>query len=61
MLQAADPAGRVVGLEVERHAPLGGHVVGHLAAPLVARGVRFLHELVDGRALVLLDLVELPA
>ena len=60
VLQAADAPGRVVGLEVERHAALGGHVVGHLAAPLVARAVRLLHELVDGGALVLLDLVELP-
>ena len=59
VLQGADAAGRVVGLEVERHAPLGGDVVGDLAAALVARAVRLLDELVDGGALVLLYLVEL--
>ncbi len=60
VLQAADAPGGVVGLEVECHAPLGGHVVGHLGAALVARVVRVLvHELVDGGALVLLNLVEL--
>ena len=53
MLQAADAPGGVVGLEVERHAPFGGHVVGHL------RAVRVLDQLVDGGALVLLYRVEL--
>jgi hypothetical protein len=38
VLQRLDPPGRVAGLEVEGHAPLGGHVVGHLGPPLVARG-----------------------
>ena len=61
VLQAADAPGRVVGLEVERHAPLGGDVVGHLGAALVARAVRLLDQLVDGGALVLLYLVELRA
>ena len=59
VLQAADAAGGVVGLEVERHAPLGGHVVGHLGTALVARAVRLLDQVVDGGALVLLYLVEL--
>ena len=61
VLQAADAPGRVVGLEVEGHAPLGGHVVGDLLAAVVARRVRVLDQLVDGGALVLLDLVELSA
>ena len=61
VLQAADAPGGVVGLEVERHAPLGGDVVGHLGAPLVARALRLLDQLVDGRTLVLLYLVELAA
>ncbi len=61
VLQAADAPGRVVGLEVEGHAPLGGHVVGDLLSALVARRVRLLDQLVDGGALVLLDLVELSA
>ena len=60
MLQGADAPGRVVGLKVERHAPLGGDVVGHFAPALVARAVRLVDELVDGGPLVLLYLVELP-
>ena len=59
MLQAADVPGRVVGLEVEGHPALGRHVIGHLGATLVARVARLVHELVDGGALVLLNLVEL--
>ena len=59
MLQRADAPGRVVGLEVEGHATLGGDVVGHLAPALVARRGGLLDQVVDGGALVLLDLVEL--
>ena len=59
MLQAADAPGRVVGLEVEGHPSLGGHVVGHLGPALVVGVVRLLHQLVDGGPLVLLYLVEL--
>ena len=59
MLQGADAPGRVVGLEVEGHAALGGHVVGHLAPAVVSRGAGLLDQVVDGVALVLLDLVEL--
>ncbi len=59
VLQAADAAGGVVGLEIERHAALGSHVVGHLGAALVTRAVRLLDQVVDGGPLVLLYLVEL--
>ena len=61
VLQARDAPGGVVGLEVERHAPLGGDVVGDLAAALVTGALRVLDELVDGGPLVLLYLVELAA
>ena len=59
MLQAVDAAGGIVGLEVERHATLGGHVVGDLGPALVARVSCLLDQIVDGGALVLLYLVEL--
>ena len=59
VLERADAPGRVVGLEVERHAALGGHVAGDLLAALVARGLGLVEQLVDGRPLVLLDVVEL--
>ncbi len=57
-LQPAHPAGHVVGEEVEGDPALGGHVVGHLLAPLVARDPRLVHQLVDGRPLLGHHLVE---
>ena len=58
VLQGLDPPAGVTRLEVQRHAPLRGDVVGDVGPPLVPRGRRFLHQLVDGRPLVRLDLVE---
>ena len=59
VLERADPPRRVVGLEVERHTPLGRDVVGHLAPALVARRAGLLDQVVDGGSLVLFDVVEL--
>ena len=59
VLEGADTSGGIVGLKVQGHPPLGGHVVGDLPAPLVARRSSLLEQIVDGRPLVTLDLVEL--
>ena len=60
-LERVDAAGRVVGLEVEGHAALGGHVAGDLLAALITRGLGLLDQVVDGGPLVLFDVVELAA